>query len=191
MTTIAALKHRGKVYVAADRRITYGSQYHRSPVSKICKRNGVIIAGAGNASLTLEIVNNLVIPKVEDDTYYYVYTILYNKILSFLKKKGLLNKEGILTLPEDFSLYILVAVKGEVFIIETSNNNDVEWKSATLDVIPVSLPYCCGSGGDYARGSLDTTEHLEWKPKDRLVEAIRVASNNNQESDTSIDIEHE
>ncbi len=97
-TCIAAIKHKGKVYMAADRRVSWDfGQCQSMPHPKVLKRNGLILAGTGDAALCTLIVKNMKFRPYSqfyeghgfEDEYF--NDIFYNDVIKGLKSKGFVD----------------------------------------------------------------------------------------------------
>jgi ATP-dependent protease HslVU (ClpYQ) peptidase subunit len=169
MTCLVAIKNtKGKIVMGADRRISWGSShYQESKYSKVKKDNGSIFAFCGSCVLGNLIVNVMKRPKILSDIDVYVYYTLSNKIKSFLIERGF-GKDKDLNVPEDMDLQVLIAIGGRLFLLEINHN--------IIQIDESNIPYCSGSGGHVAWGSLLSTENSSMSAKDRVKLAIVVSS---------------
>jgi len=190
MTCIAAIKHKGKIYVAGDRRASWDmSQAQVMPFAKVIKRDGVILAGTGDCYVLNLITRVLHIPQVDTDIDTYMFHHLQRAIRGLLIEKGFTDGQKILRIPEELETEIVIAISGTLWAIQIQDS-----KPHGIGIISVdqcNLPYATGCGGQLAWGSLLTTEDMEMKPKDRLIKALKVAAQVSPGCDDKVDIEHE
>jgi hypothetical protein len=180
-------KKRGKLVFAGDRRISWGMGQHQIATrAKVIKRNGVVFAGTGVSYLCDLVCELCEVPDVPEqmDGFNYVHHVLYRNIMAILTEKGCMDKEGKVTLSEDFEAVILVGFKGDLFEICISNDCGV-----TIDAI--DAPYAHGCGGKYALGSLKTTENSKMSAEDRLKLALGIAAELSPGCDANVDIVRE
>lgn len=174
MTCIAAVRNkRGKVFVGADRRVTYGSteEIERKATSKVIKRDGLILAGAGDLYVIDLIVHHLSIPDINTSTDTYIFEKLYTHMIRFLKRKRLdtfrsSNKD------DGIDAQCLVVLNSRLFEFEI-----VPYEEYLLKVSEVEAPYAGGSGRLPALSILKFCDkHNLLKPKEKLIQAIEMAS---------------
>lgn len=206
-TCIAAIKHRGKVYMATDSRLSWGmDQAQELPKGnrKIVKRDGLILAGTGTWYLCRLILQTLAFRSPEgyegiEDQYF--DSIFYNDVVKLLKSKGHIDVDSglhpVLKIPYDVSAEIIMVLNGRLFTL-TIENPVVEENhnpSGLVMIEELNIPYAAGCGGQLAWGSLLTTESLEevllLKPKERLKLALQVAAQVSPGCDENIIIENE
>lgn len=192
MTCIACIKYKGKLYIAADRRISWEtSQIQECPSPKVVKRDGVIIAGAGDAYLLTLLTSCLSIPNNETDIDTYMHHHFQKAVKKLLIGQGFVDPHGLLRVPPDMELECVLAVQGILWSIAIVNAEDVPNGLSLVLIDKVNTPYATGSGGQLAWGSLLTTETMNMKPKERLQLALNVASRVDPGCDNKVDIEHE
>lgn len=182
MTCLAMLKDKkGNFWFAGDRRMSWGMHKAiKSPKPKITKRNGVMLAGTGDAALCDLVVNHFPIPDVVYDKWVqgYMFDTFVPKLKEFLKANGRLDKDGETLSRGDAS--IVVGVEGKLF--------DLTLDESIICYVHVEAPYAAGCGGQLALGSLLTTEGTKMNIKDRLKLALRVAAKASPGCDGHIDI---
>lgn len=206
LTCIAAIKNRGKIYMAADRRISWDmDQAQELPKGnrKIVRRDGLIMAGTGTWSMCRLILRTLEFRKYIDHYDYigcedeYFDTIFYNDVIKLLKSKGFVDVNAglhpVLKIPFDMDAEIVIALNGRLFTltIENGSSSDNHNPNGMVSIEELNLPYAAGCGGSYAWGSLLTTENMNMKPKERLILALTVAAQVSPGCDSKADVEHE
>lgn len=175
--------HKGKLIFAGDRRISWGMGGHQVGVRpKICKRNGVLFAGTGSAYLCDLICELCDVPPINKDIdgFNYIHRYLYDSVKSTLINKGLGDKENGILIPDEMHAVILIGVKGELFEMGISD--------VILSLDAIGAPFAHGCGGQYALGSLITTEKLKISSEKRLQIALGVAAKLSPGCDGNIDI---
>lgn len=186
-TCIAAIKGRGgKIYIAADRQVTWDDALKQTLIKpKVMKRKGIILAATGDSYLCGLLVERLSIPRLIDDLDTYMYEILHDRIKALLIRKEYINEHRQLSVGKDMFVELVVGVRGRAFTFRITENSIIE-------VDEVNLPYCTGCGGFFAWGSLLTTEKLKiGNTKERLMLALSVAAELSPGCDANIDIEVE
>ncbi len=204
LTCIAAVKHRNKVYLAADSRVSWGmdqAQVLPKGNKKIVKRGGLILAGTGHWDLCRLIIRTLRFRTPEEFIGYedeYFDTIFYNDVIKLLKSKGYTDVDAglhpILKIPKEWSAEIVMVLNGRVFtmVIENPEKEDNHNPNGLVSIGEVNTPYATGCGGQLAWGSLLTTQSLvELTAKERLKIALNVAAVVSPGCDNVVDIEHE
>jgi ATP-dependent protease HslVU (ClpYQ) peptidase subunit len=191
MTCIAVIKsHKGKLIFAGDRRVSSGDSYQIKVASKISKRNGIIMAGAGSAYVSTLIRNILQfpVPKKKCNVSDYMHNAFFDKLNELLRKKGFLRGSE-LHLPEELSTSILIGIRGQLFKIDLTNVSSVGF----VLINEVNTPYAIGCGGRLALGSLLTweVEGIIREPEAKLRTALKVASQVSAGCDDNIDIVYE
>ncbi len=195
LTCLAAIKHRGKIYMAADRRTSWDmSQAQEMPRPKIKKRDGVILAGTGDGYLCTLIVDIMKIPIGEgQDLDIYMHWTFHQAVTKLLLAKGYADEHKQLKIPPSGGAEILVAIQGMLYtvLIDNPDAENLDNPFGLVSIEEVNFPYASGCGGHLAWGSLLTTETLDMKPKDRLKLALQVAAKVSPGCDAVVDIEHE
>lgn len=176
-------KKKGELVIAADRRVSSGHNYQIAPFRKVNKRNGVILAGTGLASIIELIIGLLPIPEVPDkmSSFEYVNGPFTTAVEDFLKSKGFHTEGGFLCFPKRMNTSILVIVKSSLFTMSFDDDYGIVINS-------VNTPYADGCGGAYALGSLVTTSTLKISSETRLKLALKVAAQLSSGCDDNIDI---
>lgn len=196
-TCIAALADkRGKIYIAADRRVSWDfSQCQTMPTPKVIKRDGVILAGTGDGYLCDILTKLLNIPlnTRELDSLFYLHEIIYPQIIKLLTRKGMFDHhEKALKIPADAYCEVLLVFNHKLFSICIYNPDPNSIKSSGIITIDqLAIPYATGCGGQLAWGSLLTTENLGLNVKERLRVALNVAATVSPGCNNEIDIESE
>lgn len=183
-TCIAVIRNKkGKLVFAGDRRISWGVSAQVSPISKVVKRDGFLFGGTGNAYLCGLLCNSLSLPEVPKNmtAMAYAHEVLIPTVLTTLEEKGLLDGVHKTITSEDTSVEVVVGIKSELFSLFVD-------KDAGVGVVPINTPYATGCGGDFAMGSLMTTEGSPIKDLDRLKYALRVAAQASPGCDANVDI---
>lgn len=186
MTCIVAVKNtKGRLYVGADRRLNIGDTISISPLPKVIKREGIILAGCGYANLSMNLCHYLYLPPrkklIETDTY--VHEILHEQIKKYILRKGI-SKNKELSVEETHYAEIVLGIDNRLFSIEIE-------PPGIVSIIEVSTPFATGSGGDVALGSLRTyLKEGFTNSKEILIKALEVASEFNSACDDNIDIEN-
>lgn len=193
-TCLAVLRDKeGKLWFAGDRRVSWDmSKAIKGPRAKIAKRNGVLLAGTGVSSICDEIVDLLSIPRYNStqSVFHYMNRNFLDAVLKHLSKRKLLHKEERRLVYKEgkkeaedgewFGAIILVGFQGELFELDVDNHH--------IAIGPIDAPYAHGCGGDYALGSLLTTEDSKLNPKTRLIRALNVAARMSPGCGDGIDI---
>lgn len=175
-TTLLAVKHNNYLYFGADRRISRSDTwYGTKPQPKVRKRNGILLMGTGTVYLSDEVIDNMPFPTASEneDTAHYVKVTLVDAVVSYLQKRGRIEKgQAKLSGGKDNRAlaHVLIGIKGRLFSLGVD--------STSIDAIEVGLPYASGCGGDLAMGSFLTTGHLNedlLKPPMSIVARIKLA----------------
>lgn len=194
-TCIAAIKNKkGKIFIAADRRVSWGAHQAQSMINaKVIKRDGLILAGTGDSFLCDIFTRIMLIPerKVENtDTY--IHEQFYKQIKKTLDHKGLSDKDGSLKIPVELEVELLIALDNRLYSLVVYNPDPETKDSHGLIIVDeLALPYATGCGGQLAWGSLLTTENMSMTPKERLIIALKVAAEVSPGCNDKIDIENE
>lgn len=178
-TVLVTMELNGKLYFAADKRISWDySKAATSPTKKVSKRHGILMSGTGGASLIFEIIHRCKIPKFTGGNIEkFVHDKLLPAIIGDLRYKGLVDiKERRLVSREksnyDPSAIILIGIrhKKDIQVFEMDLNAD----GITVDRVPVD--YSHGCGGQYAMGVLTYLKQLNFnswdETKDKLYNPI-------------------
>jgi len=177
-------KRRGELVFAADRRISWGSsQFQKLVYPKVKKRNGIILAGTGDSYLCDLIVQLTPIPDLPPrmKVFNYIHEVLRRTIESNLIDNGMKGEKDGLGIPGKMYAAILVGIQKELYEINVDERYGIV-------INQIDAPYGHGCGGDYALGSLKTTENLNMSSEDRLTVALNVASELSAGCDNKIDI---
>lgn len=182
MTCLAMLKDKkGNLWFAGDRRMSWGMHKAiKSPMPKVTKRNGVLLAGTGDASVCDLVTDHFPIPDVNYEKHLqsYMFDTFVPKLKEFLRTNGYLQKERDALVEGSGS--IVIGIDDKLFELYLSEAN--------ISYVCVEAPYAAGCGGQLALGSLLTTEGTKMKIKDRLKLALRVAAKASPGCDGHIDI---
>lgn len=193
-TCLAAIKHRGRIYMAADRRVSWDDgQAQEMPRPKINKRDGVILAGTGDSYLCTLIVDVLELPTRGEETVdEYMMDKVHRAIMNLFIRKGYCSEHKQLKIASEASVEAIVAIEGHLYNIIVHNPDPhKEYSNGEIIIDELNVPYATGCGGSYAWGSLLTTELLVMKPRDRLQLALQVAAQVSPGCDANINIESE
>jgi len=184
LTCLVAIKNkRGKIIVGADRRVSWGSSHYQESVyAKVRKDDGIIMAFCGDCHIGNLIVNIMKRPQVITDHKAYMYQILPKSIKKILLNQDIRTDKE-LVIPENTE--IIVAIEGCLYQLELVRTEDIK---GLVKVDQLSIPYCTGSGGHVAWGSLLTTENLDMSSRERVRLAIEVSSRVVHSVDSKIDI---
>lgn len=191
-TCIAILADKnGKLIMATDRRMSWGmSQAQVMPGPKCFKREGILLAGTGDAHLCTLLTKRMHLPYYppEINPEDYVHEAIYNSIKEILISKGFSQDDKNLHLPVDSSVELVVGIKGRVFSIDVCNpSKDLDF-NGIIRIDEVSVPYATGCGGQLAWGSLLTTARIKkLGAEERLTVALFVASEVSPGCDNNID----
>jgi len=162
MTCIIGLEQDGKVYVGADSFV--GEEWTRKEQAinpKIFKKNGMLIAGTGEAR-ALQIAKYLVeFDEVEKFDEQYVVENIAEKIR--LKFKDIGYSE-IKDNREKSATHFLIAYKDKMFVISGGYA-----LTRSKDGIT-----CMGAGEEFAYGAMKALENL--KPENRIKKSLEIAS---------------
>lgn len=167
MTCIVGLAHDGKVWMGADRCISWGEQGLVFPAnqSKIFAAGGVLMGGSGSSSISSLQSWEDKFPARRDfiDPRHYLVRGLVPALVSIASESGELKTEnGQIELP----WHLLVGIEGRLF--EIDNAGDV--------VEPGGCFWAVGSGRSVALGALHTISGAELSPQDKLLTALRATS---------------
>ena len=167
MTCIVAIKDKktGKVHMGADSAASTDDQVIECSDSKIVKKKGILIGIAGYA-ININVIKFIFeVPKHEDKVsdFSYIMKIFLPAFRKCLEDNNCTEKEnGQLSSWSNF----LLAYKGSIYTM-----------GSDFCVIQYALPYSViGSGGDYALGSLYTTENQNLTVKNRCKKALESAA---------------
>lgn len=180
MTCIAALKDsKGKIWIGGDHRISMDDAYYKNLHPKVWKRDGMLLAYAGDAILGEAFARFFPIPDRRiKDIDLYMHEIFTPALKKYVKRRELIDNRDI---------DAIIALKGRLYSVDLSNHKDHD--KICVDVIEIPMPYAIGSGSDYALGSLLSTEG---RPvKERLTLALEIASRLSSSCDNNILIKHE
>lgn len=194
LTCIAAIKHRGRIYMAADRRASWDfSQAQQMPRPKIVKRDGMILAGTGDSYLCALLVDILEVPPRGQETLDdYMFDKMHRSVTNLLLRKGYCSEHKQLKIPSESSVEVIIAIEGKLYNIVIHNPDpEKEDISGEIMIDELNIPYASGCGGHLAWGSLLTSENLELTPNERLTIALNVAAQVSPGCDNKIDIYHE
>jgi hypothetical protein len=185
------LKHKGKLYFAGDRRISWHiGQAQISPRSKITFRHGILFAGTGTSVLCDTATDLFVPPKFnkQEDTYMYANTKFLPAYIKHLRKTGWINK-GEFRLAKhtegtDLSATILVGIGSDLYELDVSSDY--------IAMCPISTPFAAGCGGSLAWGALLALEKAaqDLTPEQKLTMALQAASEVSPGCDSNVDILH-
>lgn len=185
---------KGKLWFAGDRR----SSWHfgkaiKGPRPKVTKKNGILLAGTGVASICDLVTERFEVPKAGKGEESMKYMVRFeNALLEWLREEDwvkedsrCLAKQGPEDDDEDSSMMaiILVGVGSDLYELDIGTN-------MPLNSTPIDAPYGAGCGGSLAWGSLLTSAKLGWTEKKRLKEALKVAAKVSPGCDDNIDILH-
>lgn len=93
-TVLVSMEHEGKLYFAADRRMSWDmSKAEVSPTKKVAKRNGMLLSGTGHAALCFELVHRTRLPDYtggnpED----FIHTQVLPTMMEDLRYKGIADQ---------------------------------------------------------------------------------------------------
>jgi len=162
-TVLATVELGNRLYFAADRRISWDmSKAAISPTSKVTKRNGILMAGTGYASICFEVIHRSHFPEYKgQDPDNYVHNELLPAIITDLRTVGIVDKEDrrlASNYKSDYrpSAVILLGIKNKdgAAVYELDMSSD----SISIDRVPTT--YAHGCGGDYAMAILSfLTQH--------------------------------
>lgn len=176
MTCILAVRdQKNKIWVGADRRVSMGNQCYVNSNPKVFKRDGIIIAYAGDAVLGEMIGKNFKIPARQiKNIDLYVHEMLYYSIYKQYKRRYY---------DPEKEVDCLFAIKGKLFSLQIVKEK--------LDIIEIPTPYAIGSGAEFALGSYCTLEDYDLYIEDKIRTALQITAKLNHYCDDKIDIKHE
>lgn len=174
-----------KLVFGADRRISFGNSfYQKTPRSKICKRNGLILAGSGNAylsDLVIELTPITFMNNVNESPFQYIHTEFYNALSKILMEKRIIVDNKVI---DNSSAAIMIGLKGDLFLLNISKSG------ISIDVI--TTPFALGCGGDVALGSaLVLLKDKNLSIKEILRKSVKTASLVSAGCDSTVDIVEE
>lgn len=173
----------GELVVAADRRVSWGHQYQTMLRPKVTKRNGFILAGCGDGYLCDIVTQLLIIPEVPKSMriFNFMHQVFRKVLEEELKENGFEDDHGNVALPDKTRAVILIAVRKELYEMDINNKTGIS-------INQIDAPYGHGCGGDFALGSLKTTENSKLSSNERLIVALNIASEISAGCDNNIDI---
>lgn len=189
-TCLVAALHKGYLYLAADRRMSWNMSQAQTTVRPKCvKRNDLLFAGTGVCFIIDEIMYHMDIPKQDNlDVYEYMRNKFMPKVLDRLKLMGILEKETnrlVETRKKDDGLHTAILIGIGTNLFELDINHD----AISLD--EVNLPFAHGCGGKLAWGALlalNTIKSLTIEKKLKL--AVQIAAKVSPGCDDNVDIIH-
>lgn len=201
-TVLVTMELEGKLYFAADRRISWSmGKAAISPIPKVVKRSNILMSATGVAAICFEILHRLHIPKFnpkKENIDFYVTSKLLPNIIAGLRMVGLVDKKDRRLAGEshiDMSTSILVGLKTkkETAVYEIS----LDTRHILVDRIDVDNGSGCG--GDYAQSVITVLKDnfnnvpiyksLGMSPEDILSKAVGVAAFHSPGCDNNMDIE--
>lgn len=175
MTCIVTLKTKDRIYMAADKRVSFATTASKIRYPKIIKTGGILLGFAGNGVLGHQALHVFRSPKyptgLGPTNYVRAWIEAFN---IYLVETGVVEDKyyrPVLHQDTDTSVVdteFMMVVDGELFLIDLTIEG--------LQYFPHTFPYATGSGGDVALGSLLTTEVLDIDPVKRTRLAVSAAS---------------
>ena len=198
-TCIAIMEREGVVYMAGDRRSSWGFYQAQSmPVPKISNRGGMLIGATGSGFLCSLIVDIIKFPDVpKTKPMHYMCNVVTKTIYDDLVSKGFATPSGFLKIPSDYYCEAIIVIKGNAYslVIENAYSEDShEGAIANITVDPVSIPYATGCGGQWAWGVLEEHKNfvnagkIKLTPHESLKRALKIAAKFSPGCDSVIDI---
>jgi hypothetical protein len=182
---------KGKLWFAGDRR----SSWHfgkaiKGPRPKVTKKNGILLAGTGVASICDLVTERFEVPKQEDKETSMQYMVRFeDELLAWLREEKWVKEDSRCLTKQgeeeehELMAIILVGVGSDLYEVDLAC-------TSPLQSTPIDAPYGAGCGGSLAWGSLLTSAKLGWTEKKRLKEALKVAAKVSPGCDDNIDILH-
>ena len=166
MTCIVALKDEGSIYIGGDRLATagYGRKYHLAQQKVWKKGPEMIFGGAGDVRGIQLLAYTSAIPPMKEGQSIEEYLAMdfSNALKNALHAGGdLHNKHNV---EESFSQFLL-GFRGRLFAFY----QDFAFIEVVEDFTSI------GSGGDYAIGSLYSTQGTDMTPEERITKALECA----------------
>lgn len=198
-TCLIALRHGKKIFVGADRRVSWDwGQAQKMPHPKVIKRDGMILAGTGDCYLCDLVVKTMIIPerppKLNIDIY--LNEMFIPAVQKLLIRKGFSDEHKILKIPSDMGAEILIALDNRLFSLTIDNlDPDNHYANGFIQLGEVNLPYGTGCGGVYAWAVVDELTNLEKEglltitAKEKIVRGLLMAGKYSPGCDSSQDIE--
>lgn len=186
-TCIAVVKNKnGRLVMAADSRINIGSSdYQKSPIAKIVKKDGLLLGATGCSYLCTLLTHVIKPPKLyTDNITSYIHHQFYDKVINLLKSKHYFDNQNNLKISSYNGCEVLIGVSGRLFSLTIANEDHI----ANIGIVEMNTPYATGCGGALAWGSLLSTENLITNTKERLILALQVASKVSSGCDDNITI---
>lgn len=162
MTCIVALKTENGIWMACDSLTTKGGTKRCIPGSKMFERNGIHFAWAGSVRDMQVVKHRVNFPQFHPDMdpVEFAEAAIPDAIRDALKSHGAGTVEDGQDWGDSTILYVF---KGEIYEM-----------TANFGVLRIGDEYAaCGSGEDYALGSLFATEGMD--PKERVTKAVSAA----------------
>jgi hypothetical protein len=173
-TVLISMEHKGKLYFAADRRMSWDmSKAEVSPTKKVAKRNGILLAGTGHAALCFELVHRTNLPNYtggnpED----FVHTQILPTMFEDLRYKGFMDQsERRLAMrtgnKHPASASILVGLNhhsAEPMVFE------IDFSADDITVLRIPNDSATGCGGYYAQAILKFLKETNFKHFTKLKE---------------------
>lgn len=172
-TVLATLELGNRLYFAADSRISWDmSKAAISPTPKVSKRNGILMAGTGYASICFEVIHRANFPTYKgQDPDNYVHNELLPAIIADLRAVGIVDKEERRLASNHKSEYrpsavILLGVKSK----EVTAVYELDMSSDSISIDRVPTTYAHGCGGDYAMAILSflTQPNFNFPKQDKI-----------------------
>lgn len=165
MTCIVGIVEDGVVYMGGDSATTSGWDKSTTIMPKVFSKGGMLIGGTGTIRLLQLLQYALVIPERPEgmSLEHYFVTLFVDSVRDCFKNAGLAEKEGD---REKYYGSFLVGHEGRLVKFDSG-----------YGLLITDLPYMAiGSGEDYARGSLFTSDGLMFSPERRIEIALDAAS---------------
>lgn len=204
-TVLISMELDNKLYFAADKRVSWSySQAAISPTSKVSKRNDVLLAGTGDASLCFEIVHRGQFPVYhKGDADHFVFNEFLPHLIGDLRGKGLVDEKERRLVSRQGSKHasfasILIGLKDNMGVMSVY---EIDFSMDDISAVRVPTIHAHGCGGSYAlavvqlllsqakSGKTQNYKKLNLKPKDILMEAVRITAINSPGCDDNMDIE--
>lgn len=198
-TCIAVAEYGGNIYMAGDRRVSWGMDQAQSmPVPKVQKRDGMLIGATGVSSICDAIVSLIKYPAIKKrmKPADYMNTVVRKAILDHFTSIGM-TRNGRIVMPDTYSCEAVFVIGGKCFSVEISNEFDTDADDSSFHIIDIaqnSLPYATGCGGQWAWGvleehaSLISAGKLKLRPEESMRRALKIAGKFSPGCDTQIDI---
>lgn len=165
MTCVAAVVHKGAVWMAGDSAISSDNEVWIQAETKVFVRSGVVFGIAGQPRIEPLLRYVVDVPQVKrgTDPDRWVNVDLAREIRKAMSGEGFVNSASWF---EADGSCMMVGLLGKLYVIE---QDLCGWR-------PLAGYHAIGSGGEHARASLRATAGQSLQPRTRLKRALECAA---------------